>query len=227
MRRFVLNLAGGRIIGLLFLTGVLVAVLAADKIAAQDLKAFGPAAVWKTNNQSYQEWSDCIMGQPSSGQNRQDKFACISRVMKKYGATDQAVEFSKLLFQKDAEGYMVDFQEKGRVDLATIFFMRANTNEVLYMVNGTPPLVSTEDQLRNIKIENIPSGRNLKKKFPNLSIWQSRFKEMQQLPGGGQRFIFTYFLKECNACEVRGHAFIAYDFDPHGIFIGTELVAVK
>jgi hypothetical protein len=212
---------------MIVIISLLVSALMVGQIWAQGVKTFGPAAIWKTTNQAYKEWSDCIMGQPGSDQNRQKKFDCISRVMKKFGASNQAVEFSNLLFQKDEEGYMVDFQEKGRVDLATIFFMRANTNEVLHMVNGTPPFVSTEDHLSNIKIENNPAGRNLKKKFPNLSIWQSRFKGMKKLPDGGQRFIFAYLLKECNACEVKGQALVGYDFDSNGVFKRTELIDIK
>jgi hypothetical protein len=227
MRLIILNFVGARITRLFVIISLLVAVLMVENIWAQDLKVFGPAAIWKTTNQAYREWSDCIMGNQSSGQNRQGKFACLSRVMKKFGATDQAVGFSNLLFQKDEDGYMIDFQEKGRVDLATIFFMRANTNEVLYMVNGTPPLVSTEDHLSNIKIANNPVGRNLQKKFPNLSIWQSSFKGMKKLPDGGQRFIFAYLLKECNACEVRGQALVGYDFDSNGVFKRTELIDIK
>ena len=47
----------------------------------------------------------------------------------------------------------------------------------------------------------------------------------QALPGGGQRFIFSFvLLNGCHACEVAGYARVAFDFSPAGKFLGTKLL---
>ena len=48
---------------------------------------------------------------------------------------------------------------------------------------------------------------------------------MQALPGGGQRFIFSFvLLNGCHACELAGHAQVAFDFSAAGRFLGTKLL---
>jgi hypothetical protein len=201
---------------------------------AQVQKQFDQDAVWSPSQNALSELNNCPgLGPIYSGTEKEkiDKMIkCAMNTMKKHGASQQAIQFAKFLTGKESFiGYMSDFTKKGVVDLCGVSFpLRANTNDVLYMVNGTPAIISTEEHLRNINISKHPLYIKLLNKYPRLELWQcSGFKEMKGLRGGGQRFVFSYFLKNgCNACEVGGFASIAYDFDQKGAFKGTELLGI-
>ena len=83
----------------------------------------------------------------------------------------------------------------GRVDLATMTFpLRANTNEAAFLVNGTPPLVSTELDEPSVDIAADPAYAALRQAFPEMTLWPTNagFRRLETLPDGGQGFVFAY-----------------------------------
>jgi hypothetical protein len=182
----------------------------------------GPAVVWKLPSKKVQrkfiaEWQEC--------RSHSQDLDCIASVMRRGGALPAAIAFTRRM---DGDAYAESFRKMGPVDLISVFYpTRANTNQAYFMVNGTPPLVSAEDHLRRIDITQDPRYPAIVKKFPKIMLWQGGpvFKEMQRLAGGGQRFVFAYFLLNgCHACKVGGSAYVAFDFDARGTFEGTKLL---
>lgn len=182
----------------------------------------GPDVVWKFPSKKVQgkfitAWQEC--------RSRSQGLGCIAALMRRGGASPAAIAFTRRL---DGDAYAESFRKMGRVDLISVFYpTRANTNQVYFMVNGTPPLVSAEDHLGHIDITKDPRYPAIVKKFPKIMLWGGGpvFKEMQRLPKGGQRFVLAYFLLNgCHACKVGGSAYVAFDFNARGTFEGTKLL---
>jgi hypothetical protein len=186
---------------------------------AIDAGAVGPAALWRPSGDSVRQFQECGID-----------LRCVETVMRRGGASPQAADFTRLFARQGlgVPGYLETFREMGRVDLATVMIPgRANTNQVYFMVNGTPELVSTEDHLQKIDIRQDPLYPALAAKYPKIMLWGGgpAFKTMERRSGGGQRFVFAYFLRNgCHACEVGGSAWVAFDFDARGTFRGTRLL---
>lgn len=181
-------------------------------------KPFGPAAVWSLPESA---WRACLEKNPTASD-------CLPRLMRETMASPQALDINRRL---DGDGFMSAFQAMGRVDLATMIFpLRANTNQVLYLVNGAPPLVSTElgDQAPDITSD--PAYAGLKQAFPEMALWTTNadFLRMEHLPDGGQAFVFAYpLLNGCHACPLAGHALVALDFGPNGGYRGPRLLRLE
>ncbi|MHC1788356.1 hypothetical protein [Solidesulfovibrio sp.] len=180
-------------------------------------KLFGPQDAWML---PFEALSACEDKNPTST-------TCLTQVMQETGASKQALALNKML---GGDGYLSEFQPMGRIDLATCFFpSRANSNAVLFLVGGSPSLVSSElDAVIDIKGD--PAYPGLKKKFPDLELWTSgaSFGKMDLLPNGGQRFVFEYpLVNGCHACALAGYALIAHDFDPDGTYKGPRLIRLK
>ncbi len=179
----------------------------------------GPAAVWQPSVEVLHKFQECGL-----------ELECSEAVMRRGGASPAAVAFTGWFARQGHQvlGYLESFREMGRVDLASVMIPgRANTNQIYLMVNGTPGLVSTEDHLRQIDLTQDPRYFAIAAKYPKIMLWSGGavFKQMEGLPGGGQRFIFAYDLKNgCHACEVGGSAYVAFDFDARGKFLGTKLL---
>lgn len=183
-------------------------------IAAPDI---GPEAVW---NGDYREFQGC----PGASSSRLE---CVVSMMRDTGASPQAIEFTKL-FQ--GEAFMRSFAEYGVVDLAEIMYpCRANSNFQYVLVNGTPQIVHVE-RVRDPDITQDPAYPALVQEYPSLTIWggDSKFEAMERLPGDRQRFIFAYALVDgCHACRTDSSAFVAFDFDDTGRFLGTALLRLR
>jgi hypothetical protein len=186
--------------------------------AENAVSRFGPQAMWIL---PLADWSDCL-------EKHQDPGGCLDQLMHKAGASPQALAVSRLL---DDEAYMSAFREMGRVDLASITFpARANTNEVPYLVNGNPSLVSTELDASTVDITKDPHYPALKAAFPDMELWPSgaEFRSMDHLVDGGQGFVFAYPLQNgCHACERAGYAVVTHDFGPDGTYRGPRLLRLE
>lgn len=184
---------------------------AAERIGPQGVFALPRAA-----------WSACL------DRSADDATGCLAQVMRVSGASAQALEINRLL---NGEAYMEDFQERGRVDTATMIFpLRANTNAVPYLVNGSPLLVSTEIDTRALPLDADPQFAALKKASPEATLWTAaqELRSIAVLPGGGQGFVFAYpILDGCHACAVLGHALVSLDFGPDGRSLGPRLLGVE
>jgi hypothetical protein len=157
---------------------------------------------------------------------------CFVSAMKSSDASPQAVAFAHLL---DDSGYMRDFRETGRVDVAYVTCpFRANENEGFYLVNGEPSLVDVDDLLalpRN-DLEKDRRYNRIVRNYPKANLWPGEryrtvFPESSKLPGGIQRFTVTYWLKDgCHACQDLGLVLYAFDFDSTGKFLGRTFLKI-
>lgn len=185
---------------------------------ADGAEPIGPKGVWALPEAA---WTDCL-------QKGQDATGCLARIMEQTGATPQALAINKLL---EGEGYMEAFQEMGRVDVAVMVFpLRANTNAVTYLVNGSPTLVSSEIEPADLPLAADPVYAALQKAHPELMFWPTGEgpSAVNTPPGGGQGFVFTYpLLNGCHACAVLGQALLSLDFGPDGSYRGPRLLRVE
>ncbi len=192
--------------------------LAVFPTAARAAGGIGPADVWTLPEAA---WTDCLKGHA-------DATGCLGALMRQGGASAEALEINKRL---DGEGYMAAFRETGRVDVAGMVFpLRANSNEVAYLVNGEPELVSSEIDEDALQLAANPQYAALAKAHPDVMFWPvgDGPRAVEALDGGGQGFVFSYaLLNGCHACEVLGHAVVSLDFGPDGRYRGPRLAAVE
>jgi hypothetical protein len=181
--------------------------------------SIGPEAVWDAPRDS--EFADCHFSSASP-------LECVASVMQDSGASPQAIEFTQLL---QGHAFMISFAEYGTVDVARVIFLpRPNDIFQYVLANGTPQIVYATEDLGSIDITHDPNYPALVQKYPELTIWESLngFEGTEPLPQGGQRFIFSYDLVDgCHICRTGSSAFVAFDFDHTGQFLGTELLHLK
>jgi hypothetical protein len=183
----------------------------------------GPKAVWNPSEKLASKLYSCC-----------DK-PCFATIMRKAGATEQAITFSKSI---EYRGWLTSFSEMGRVDVATAYQVcMVNSNAKVLLLNGTPPLIDAEEESvsnsLDAAIDEDPLYPELVKKAGlkdagGLVTWGGPvYEEMRPLPGGGQRFVIRFDLRRCHACDLGGHTHIGYDFDASGRFVGTRLVRLS
>ncbi len=187
------------------------------------LSSIGSKAVWNTSDNVQDRLYSCCYK------------PCFATLMRKAGASEQAIAFSKSI---QFQGWLTSFSEMGRVDVATAYFVcMVNSNAKVLLLNGTPPVIDTEEESVSESLDNAitkdPLYSELVKKAGmddggSLENWGGPvYEEMRPLPRGGQRFIIRFDLRTCHACDLRGHAHIGYDFNVVGKFLGTRLVRLS
>lgn len=158
---------------------------------------------------------------------------CFAAQMQKSGATPEAVRFTKLT---DNTGYMRDFREAGRVDVAYVDYpFRANENQGCLLVNGSPAMIDVDNLsvMPQSDLAKDPRYAALAKKYPNITVFPgdrsgTAYPAAEKLPGGGQRFVVGYRLVDgCHACARVGSAKFAFDFDRAGKLLGAKVVGVS
>jgi hypothetical protein len=145
--------------------------------------------------------------------------SCFVQQMQAAGASRQAVAFMHAI---DNDGFMRDFKDTGRVDIAFVDYpFAANENQHCLLVNGTPHLIDVDkyDLPPKKGLAKNPTYAALLEKFPNLAVFPgdrsgTGFITAKKLPGDGQRFLVPYVLVNgCHACARTGSLQLAFDFD--------------
>jgi hypothetical protein len=160
---------------------------------------------------------------------------CFAGEMKKAGASDAAVEFSRQLGEP---GFVRDFRAAGPVDIAYVLYpYRANENQSWVIVNGTPPAIDVDNSklvtIAARALKNNASYTGLAKAHPDLSPWpgdrySTEIPDVEMGANGGVHIIVNYRLREkCHSCAVLGHAWYSFEFDAKGIFAGARLMAIS
>ncbi|HET6443198.1 MAG TPA: hypothetical protein VFI27_01340, partial [candidate division Zixibacteria bacterium] len=189
----------------------LVPILLTSSVSAQT--TFGPESVWDIEEIPFGQFTSC------AGEDE-----CVLSIMRAYNAPDGAIAFAKAL---EGEGFMSGFTETGIVDLVEIVYpTRANDNFQYVLINGSPPLVHVED-MWNLDLSQDSLYPSLILDYPGLNLWagDNKLQSMEDLSDGGQRFIFSYVLKDgCHACETAGETLVALDFDSLGRYLGPRLL---
>jgi hypothetical protein len=175
----------------------------------------------------------CDSTTPSSG------FAdCFINQMSKAGASPAAVAFTRAL-QKQSNGdvgVMSGFDKVGPVvDVAFVTYpLRANTNNGLLFVNGSPKIINAEDLslLNQADMQQSPQFQNTKAQFPNVSLWPgdrdgTTWPNSNPNSEGGVSFTLGYpLINGCHACARAGFAEFNWKFGPQGKFLGTTFMGM-
>jgi hypothetical protein len=203
---------------------LILAVLLCRYVAAVEL--VGAEAVWKPDDSSLLGIKkQCAASKEGSFQD------CFIKGMGKAGASPQAVAFMR---QSDG-AYLRDFRHVGPVDIAYVTYpFRANENDGVFLVNGTPATIDVDNQqlLNQTELTNNSTYVALAKKYPRISLWPGdRYGTdnpvVKDSPGGARLFAVGYRLRNfCHACAVVGSAQFGFIFDQNGKFIGTKLLRV-
>lgn len=151
---------------------------------------------------------------------------CFETFMRQMRASPEAIAITRTL---GGEAFLSSLRKMGRVDLGTITYpFRANSNDEPELVNGTPRLINVAESTRKVSIHGDPLFTLISRQYPNaMGGWEPEFYDMENLPSGGQRFIFISPIRDgCHACAVVGKTWISFDFDSNGVFGGAKLIAV-
>jgi len=162
---------------------------------------------------------------------------CFIAQMSKAGAPAAAVAFTQMLYQQSGGdvGIMSGFNPVGPVDVAWIVYpLRANTNNGLLLVNGSPRIVNAEDlKLLDQKgMEQSFQYQDLQNQFPKVGVWPgdrdgTTWPNTQQGPSNGLQFILGYpLINGCHACAHAGTALFTWNFDAQGKFLGTTFMGL-
>ena len=159
--------------------------------------------------------------------------SCFVQQMRAAGAPPQAVAFMHAV---DDNGFMRDFKNTGRVDIAfALYPFAANENQHCLLVNGIPNLIDVDDYnlLPQEALKENSDYSVLLGKFPNIAVFPgdrsgTKFITAKNLPDGGQRFVVPYVLVNgCHACARVGSLHLAFNFDRSGKFLGAKVASVR
>lgn len=157
---------------------------------------------------------------------------CFLAEAKKAGASADALAFIKMTKN---DGYLRDFKETGRVDVAYAFYpFRANENQLCFLVNGSPDMIDVDDYkiMKTFALEKNETYKELKNKYSDISIWPgdrsgTDYPVVNSGTGGGQIFTFVYRLRNgCHACMLLGLVNVDFYFNKDGRYIGSKVVNV-
>jgi hypothetical protein len=162
---------------------------------------------------------------------------CFINQMSKAGAPQAAVAFTRLLQQQSGGdvGIMNGFNKVGPVDVAFVVYpLRANTNNGIVFVNGTPKIVNAEDLklLDQATMQQSPQFQNTQAQFPKVTVWPgdrdgTTWPNSSNNPDGSVSFTLGYpLLNGCHACERAGTAEFNWNFGPQGKFQGTSFMGM-
>lgn len=193
----------------------------------------GPAAVWQMPSSFIDNARKTCdrAGQPSS-------FAkCFIAQMSSAGAPPAAISFTQQLYDESHSevGILSGFNAVGPVDVAWVIYpLRANTNNGLLFVNGSPAILNVEDlKLLDQKgMEQSFQYQDLKNQFPKVGVWPGdrdgkTWPNSQTGPNGGVQFVVGYpLINGCHACARAGFALFNWNFDSQGKFQGTTFLGL-
>lgn len=179
----------------------------------------GPDAVWEPSRAVLKALDAQCKAKPVA-----DVKVCMLAYLQGAGASPAALGFARRL---GGEGFLSAFKETGRVDVARVLRpFRADAAESVVLVNGDPALVEVMDPalidplLKDKRLaEFVAAGATLWPGYPEPGL--------KPLAGGGQHFIFSLRVRACRACADLAKAFVGYDFDASGKFLGARLLGVR
>ena len=162
---------------------------------------------------------------------------CFINRMSKSGASPAAVAFTRLLQKQSGGdvGIMSGFNKVGPVDVAFVVYpLRANTNNGILFVNGTPKIVNAEDLklLDQAAMLQSPQFQNTKAQFPKTTLFPgdrdgTTWPNANSNSEGGKSFTLGYpMLNGCHACQKVGNAEFNWKFGPNGKFLGTVFMGM-
>ena len=137
--------------------------------------------------------------------NNRNYLNCVVNIMKKNGATKEAIYFSKKI---GGRGFMSYFYPVGKIDLVKTLELGADYSQGCYIVNGLPKIINV------LRSKKIPTELWLKScKIKKVSI-----------QNGITAYTFKYEVKFCKACKVHGNAEVNFLFNRRGELLSKVLI---
>ena len=153
-----------------------------------------PESIWKPSKEALNQIFQCR-------NNPNTYLSCLIQVMERNGASQEAIRFTKTL---DGRGFMVAFQDLGRVDLVQTLELGADYSQGCYLVNGSPQMI------------NVLISRDLPDNF-----WLKECRiQKNSIENGVFSYVFNYDVKDCHACTVKSVASVAFRLDEQGNSLG-------
>ncbi len=213
----------------LFIIVLILAVIPLNELSAQNVGSkITSAAIWNPNMEMMDEiTSNC------GGYQGKELEQCFLSVMKKSGASSQAIAFTELLGNS---GYMKGFRKLKIVDAAFVYFpLQQSNHEGCMLINGSPGLIDVDDDalLDMNSMQQDPLYKSLAKQYQEISLWPgdrvgTEYPKVEPLPKKSVRIILNYSLRNgCNTCNLIGFAEFGFDFDSTGVFLGTKFLNIK
>jgi hypothetical protein len=195
--------------------------------------AIGPSGVWQPP-QNLATNANKACGGPSEGHKYAD---CFVTQMSKAGAPADAVNFTREFYKQNHGelAILTGFSHIGRVDIAWVVYpLHQPANYGLFLVNGDPEFVNTEDlkQLDQKGMEQSFQYQDLKSLFPKAAIFPGNrdgrsWPNSQYGPDGELQFIVGYPLRNgCPTCSNAGAALFTWNFTSNGKFSGTSFMGL-
>lgn len=164
----------------------------------------------------------------SKYRSRSDKLQkdCLARYLKAHGADPQAIAFMRFA---PVPSVIAKLHKYRTADVVYADMMWADASGGWAIVGKSGEIVPLWAGI------NLTSDRRYRafiKNHPRATLWSNRldWPHVKNVGDGGQRFVFRFQLRNCNACAALADADVAFDFNRSGAFIGTHLekiIAVK
>jgi hypothetical protein len=211
---------------------LLFTVLAITSYCVAQAKAVVPTDVWQPP-ETFAAGANKVCGNPSDGRKYAD---CFMTQMAKAGAPAGAVGFTRE-FYKENHGeiaILTRVTHAGKINVGWVIYpLHRPSNYGLFLVNGDPTFVDTEDlKLLDQKgMEQSFQYQDLKSLFPKVALFPGNrdghtWPNPQMGPNGWQ-FIVGYPLRNgCPICSDAGHALFAWNFSLDGKFLGTSFMGL-
>lgn len=207
-------------------------VFTGNSVAQANPGTIGASGVWQPPA-GLVAAANKVCGNSSEGRKYAD---CFMAQMSKAGASADAVSFTRV-FSKDNHGDLAiqtGFFHVGRIDVAWVVYpLHRPSNYGLFLVNGDPLFVNTEDlkQLDMKGMEQSFQYQGLKSLFPKVALFpgnrDGRSWPNSQMGTEGLQFVVGYPLRNgCPLCSNAGAALFTWNFNASGKFIGTSFMGL-
>lgn len=195
--------------------------------------AIGASGVWQPP-QSFATSVGATCGSPDQGRKYAD---CFVAQMTKAGAPADALNFTRELYKESHGdvGVMTSFSHIGPIDIAWVLFPSHQPSSFgLFLVNGDPKFVNTEDlkQLDQKGMQQSFQFQDLLSLYPKVGLWPGNrngrsWPNSQYSPNGGLQFVIGYPLRNgCATCSNEGAALFNWNFTSAGKFTGTSFLGL-
>jgi hypothetical protein len=207
---------------------VFIALFVFTSYGLAQAKAVVPTDAWQPP-ETFAAAANKVCGSPSDGRKYAD---CFMAQMTKAGASTGAVGFTRE-FYKENHGelaVLTRVTHTGKINIAWVIYpLHQPSNYGLFLVNGDPEFVNTEDlnMLDKKGMEQSFQYQGLKSLFPKVTLYpgnrDGRTWPNAQMGTQGWEFIVGYPLRNgCPTCSDAGHALFAWKFALDGKFLGTS-----
>jgi hypothetical protein len=184
-------------------------------------KLADPSIIYRISSACYDRYSSA----PNDSSERAE--TCILEQLRHAGAGPQALAFARYAAGASGPAAIAHIHRHRVADAVYADLYAADISGAWFLIGRSGDVIPLW-ALANL--EDDARFAAVLKRFPGASLWMPEGANaafhVEDLPRGGQRFIFPYDLKTCHACASVGTAAVGFDFDAAGNFTGMELTGI-